>query len=37
MMVYLDELRGFNKQLSPEIGITDPISGDMVFYGAQNL
>ena len=33
MIAYLDEVRGFMKELSPELGVTDPVFGDIVAYG----
>ena len=30
MIAHLDEVRGFMEQLSPELGVTDPISGNIV-------
>ncbi len=37
MIAHLDEVRGFMKELSPELGVTDPVSGDIVAYGAERL
>ena len=37
MIAHLDEVRGFMKKLSPELGVTDPVSGDIVAYGAEHL
>ncbi len=30
MLSHLDEVRGFMEELSPELGITDPVSGEIV-------
>ncbi len=30
MITHLDEVRGFMEELSPELGVTDPVSGDIV-------
>ena len=30
MISHLDEVRGFMEQLSPELGVTDPVSGNIV-------
>ncbi len=30
MIAYLDEVRGFMEELSPERGVTDPVSGNIV-------
>ena len=37
MIAHLDEVRGYMKDLSPELGVTDPVSGDIVAYGAERL
>ena len=37
MIAHLDEVRGFMKELSPELGVTDPVSGDIVAYGVELL
>ena len=37
MIAHLDEVRGLMKELSPGLGVTDPISGDIVAYGAERL
>ena len=37
MIAYLDQVRGFMKELSPELGLTDPVFGDILAYGAQLL
>ena len=37
MIAHLDEVRGFMKELSPELGVTDPVSGDIVAYGTEHL
>ena len=37
MIAHLDEVRGFMKELSPELGVTDAVSGDIVAYGAERL
>ena len=37
MIEHLDEVREFMKELSPELGVTDPVSGDIVAYGAEHL
>ena len=37
MIEHLDEVRGFMKELSPELGVTDPVPGDIVAYGAKSL
>ena len=30
MIAHLDEVRGFMEELSPELGVTDPVSGNIV-------
>ena len=30
MIPHLDEFRGFMEELSPEIGVTDPVSGNII-------
>ena len=30
MLAHLDEVRGFMEELSPELGVTDPVSGPLV-------
>ena len=30
MINHLDEVRGFMEELSPELGVTDPVSGNIV-------
>ena len=30
MIAHLDEVRGFMKELSPKLGVTDPVSGNIV-------
>ena len=30
MITHLDEVRGFIEELFPELGVTDPISGNIV-------
>jgi len=30
MIAHLDEVRGFMDELSPELGVTDPVSGNIV-------
>ncbi len=37
MIAHLGEARGFMRELSPELGVTDPVSGDIVAYGAERL
>tara|TARA_Y100001968_G_scaffold674_1_gene535 strand:- start:97 stop:252 length:156 start_codon:yes stop_codon:yes gene_type:complete len=37
MIAYLDEVRGFMKELSPELGVTDPVSGNIFAYGTERL
>ena len=37
MIAHLDEVRGLMKELSPGLDVTDPISGDIVAYGAERL
>ena len=37
MISHLDEVRGFMKELSPELGVTDAVSGDIVAYGTERL
>ena len=37
MIEHLDEVRGFMKELSPELGVTDPVSGDIVACGNDRL
>ncbi len=37
MLAHLDEVRGFMKELSPELGVTDPVSGTIVAHGNEQL
>ena len=37
MIAYLDEVRVFMKELFPELGVTNPVSGDIVAYGTERL
>ena len=37
MIAHLDEVRGFMKELTPELGITYPVSGNIVAYDAERL
>ena len=37
MLAHLEEVRGFMKELSAELGVTDPVSGDIVAYGSERL
>ena len=37
MIAHLDEVRGFMKELSPDLGVTDPVSGDIFAYGPEHL
>ena len=37
MIAHLDEVRGFMEELSPELGVTDPVSGNIVAYGTEQL
>ena len=30
MIAHLDEVRGFMEELSPDLGVTDPVSGNIV-------
>ena len=30
MITHLNEVRGFIEELSPELGVTDPVSGNIV-------
>ena len=30
MIAHLDEVRGFMEELTPELGVTDPVSGNIV-------
>ena len=30
MIAHFDEVRGFTEEFSPELGITDPVSGNIV-------
>ena len=30
MIAHLDEVRGFREELSPELGVTDPVSGNII-------
>ena len=30
MIAHLDDVRGFMEELSPELGVTDPVSGNIV-------
>ena len=32
MIAHLDEVRGFMQELSPDLGVTDPVSGNIVAY-----
>ena len=31
MLAHLNEVRGFMEELSPDLGVTDPVSGPIVF------
>ena len=31
MVAHLDKVRGFMEELSPELGVTDPVSGNIVY------
>jgi hypothetical protein len=33
----LDEVRGFMKELSPELGVADPVFGDIIANGFERL
>ena len=35
MIAHLDEVREFMKELSPKLGVTEPVSGDIVDYDAK--
>tara|TARA_B100000965_G_scaffold310028_1_gene269351 strand:+ start:79 stop:399 length:321 start_codon:yes stop_codon:yes gene_type:complete len=37
MISHLDEVRGFMKELSPELGVTDPVSGNIVDCGTERV
>ena len=37
MIAHLDEVRAFMKELLSELGVTDPVSGDIVAYGAERI
>tara|TARA_Y100001968_G_C19180736_1_gene630266 strand:- start:683 stop:796 length:114 start_codon:yes stop_codon:yes gene_type:complete len=37
MIAHLNEARGSLKELSPEFGVTDPDSRDIVAYGEERL
>ena len=37
MIAHLDEVRGYMKELSADLGVTDPVSGDIVAYGTERL
>ena len=37
MITHLDEVRAFMKELSPSLGVTDPVSGSIVAYGTERL
>ena len=37
MIAHFDEVRGFMNELSSNLGVTDPVSGDIVAYGAERL
>ena len=37
MLAHLDEVRGFMKVLSAELGVTDAVSGNIVAYGTERL
>ena len=37
IIAHLDELRGFMKELTPELGVTDPVSGNIVAFDAELL
>ena len=35
MIAHLDKVREFMKELFPELGVTEPVSGDIVDYDAK--
>ena len=35
MIAHLNEVRGYMKELSSELGATDPVSGEIVAYNAK--
>ena len=35
MIAHLEEVRGLMKELSPELGVTDPVSENMVSYSSK--
>ena len=37
MIAHFDEVRGFMKELSPELGVTNPVSADIVAYASERL
>tara|TARA_Y100001968_G_scaffold233715_1_gene216715 strand:- start:1482 stop:1796 length:315 start_codon:yes stop_codon:yes gene_type:complete len=37
MLAYLNEVREFMRELSPELGVTDPVSGTIIAYEAEKL
>ena len=37
MIIYLDEVIGFMKELSPEPGVTESVSEDIFAYRAKRL
>tara|TARA_Y100001968_G_scaffold281310_1_gene278476 strand:- start:111 stop:320 length:210 start_codon:yes stop_codon:yes gene_type:complete len=37
MIAHLDEVRGFMKELSSELGVTDHVSGNIIAYGSERL
>ena len=37
MFAHLDEVRGIMKELSTELGLNDPVSGDIVAYGSEQI
>ena len=37
MIAHLDEVRVFVKELLTELGVTDPVSGDIIAYGTDRL
>ncbi len=37
MVANLEDVKGFKKEISPELGVTDPISEDIAAYGKERL
>tara|TARA_Y100001968_G_C18892060_1_gene496669 strand:- start:184 stop:501 length:318 start_codon:yes stop_codon:yes gene_type:complete len=37
MIEHLNEVRGFMEDISPKLGVTDPVSGSIVAYGSEQI